>query len=60
MSKVAVLAVMAMGLLAGHRTAAASTAVTWECPEDYQVHEGLNVGFPHKGLQRSFWLYPPA
>ena len=60
MNKVAVLAVMAMGLLAGHRTAAASTAVTWECPQDYQVHEGLNVGFPHKGLQRSFWLYPPA
>lgn len=58
MNKVARLATAALGLLAPS-TAVAASAVTWECPAGYQVHEGLNVGFPHKGLQRSFWVYPP-
>jgi poly(3-hydroxybutyrate) depolymerase len=39
---------------------AAEPVATWECPEHYQVHEGLNTGFPHKGTNRSFWVYPPA
>ncbi|WP_372784629.1 hypothetical protein [Phenylobacterium sp.] len=34
--------------------------VRWECPHGYQVHEGLNVDFPHDGLKRSFWVYPPS
>jgi poly(3-hydroxybutyrate) depolymerase len=46
---------MVFGALAGP----AAAAVAWQCPDGYQVHEGLNVDFPHKGLKRSFWVYPP-
>lgn len=48
-------ALTACGALAGP----AAAAVAWQCPDGYQVHEGLNVDFPHKGLKRSFWVYPP-
>src|SRR5262249_31104740 len=60
-NKVILLATAMLGLLALPSTAgAARTAVTWECPEGFQVREALNVGLPHKGLKRSFWVYPPA
>jgi poly(3-hydroxybutyrate) depolymerase len=55
------LATATLALLARPSTAvAAEPAVTWECPEGYQVREGLNVDFPHKGMKRSFWVYPPV
>jgi hypothetical protein len=45
------LATATLALLARPSTAvAAEPAVTWECPEGYQVREGLNVDFPHKGV----------
>src|SRR5262245_4299552 len=60
-NKVIHLVTAMLGLLALPFTAvAAEPAVTWECPEGYQVREGLNVDFPHKGMKRSFWVYPPA
>ena len=33
--------------------------VKWQCPDGYQVKEGLNTDFPHKGLKRAFVVYPP-
>ncbi|MBB3893291.1 poly(3-hydroxybutyrate) depolymerase [Phenylobacterium haematophilum] len=32
--------------------------ITWECPDGYQVQEGLNVDFPHKGEKRAFYVHP--
>ena len=52
-------ALTAFGALVGPAAAAVAHAVAWQCPDGYQVHEGLNVDFPHKGLKRSFWVYPP-
>ena len=50
----------ALVLLHGGASAATrGQAVKWDCPNGYQVHEGLNVGFPHEGMKRSFWVYPP-
>jgi poly(3-hydroxybutyrate) depolymerase len=60
-NKVALLVAAALGLLAlASAAVAAGSAVARECPDGYQVHEGLNVGFPHNGMKRSFWVYPPA
>ncbi len=36
-----------------------AAAGPWRCPDGYQVHAGLNTGFPSAGLVRSFWVYPP-
>jgi poly(3-hydroxybutyrate) depolymerase len=47
------------GALVGSAAAAVAAPVAWQCPDGYQIHEGLNVDFPHKGLKRSFWVYPP-
>ena len=61
MNKVALLVAAALGFLAQASAAVATgSAVAWECPDGYQVHEGLNFGFPHNGMKRSFWVYPPA
>ncbi|MEW5686711.1 MAG: hypothetical protein AB1942_17475 [Pseudomonadota bacterium] len=54
------------GLLAGGAGAPAASAkapaaapnVTWECPDGYQVKEGLNVDFPHRGEKRAFYVHP--
>ena len=55
MNKGALLVAAALGLLTQATAAvAAGSAVAWECPGGYQVHEGLNVGFPHEGMNRSF------
>lgn len=40
-------------------TADSTTTVAWECPDGYEVKEGLNVDFPHKGQKRAFVVYPP-
>jgi poly(3-hydroxybutyrate) depolymerase len=58
-NKIAVSAAMALGLLALPSASVAAT-VRWGCPDNYQVHEGLNVDFPHEGIKRSFWVYPPT
>src|ERR1700722_18416154 len=55
MIRILISALMVFGAFAGP----AAAAVAWQCPDGYQVHEGLNVDFPHKGLKRSFWVYPP-
>ena len=31
----------------------------WTCPDSYAVKAGLNTDFPHKGLKRAFFVYPP-
>ncbi len=36
-----------------------SLAATWGCPVGYQVHEGLNTGFPSGGVERAFIVVPP-
>ena len=38
----------------------ATSATRYACPDGYQVKEGLNVGFPHKGETRAFVVVPPA
>jgi hypothetical protein len=32
----------------------------WTCPSNYAVKSGLNTDFPHKGMKRAFFVYPPA
>ena len=39
--------------------ASAVSPVKYECPDGYQVKEGLNVDFPHKGEMRAFVIAPP-
>jgi poly(3-hydroxybutyrate) depolymerase len=39
---------------------AAAPAIKYECPDGYQVKEGLNVDFPHKGEMRAFVVVPPT
>ena len=46
-------------LVVAWAASAAPASALWNCPNGYQVHAGLNVGFPHRGLKRSFWVYPP-
>ena len=47
-------------LLMGLAVAAPAVAATrYECPDGYQVKEGLNVDFPHKGEMRAFVVVPP-
>ena len=46
----------ALSLLAPAITLAATK---YECPDGYQVKEGLNVDFPHKGEKRAFVVVPP-
>ena len=36
-----------------------AAAKMWECPQGYQVHEGLNVDFPADGAKRAFIVNPP-
>jgi len=40
--------------------APAMAATTYDCPDGYQVHAGLNVDFPHKGEKRAFVVVPPT
>ena len=54
-----IVAVLALAAAAVSGTVQAAQ-VRWECPDGYQVHAGLNVDFPHKGLKRAFWVYPPV
>ena len=37
----------------------ASADMKWECPDGYEVKEGLNTGFPHEGIMRAFVVVPP-
>ena len=55
------LAAVAVALLAslGLASAASGAAVKWECPAGFEPKAGLNVDFPHEGMRRSFWVYPP-
>ena len=49
--------------LAPAATIAARTAtpeIGYECPDGYQVKEGLNTDFPHKGEMRAFIVVPPV
>ena len=39
--------------------AAGSAATKYACPDGYQVKDGLNVDFPHKGERRAFVVVPP-
>ena len=34
-------------------------AETWSCPDNYQVHAGLNTDFPSDGVMRAFIVVPP-
>lgn len=43
---------------AAPREQASSRVVKWECPDGYQVKEGLNVDFPSDGMKRAFVVYP--
>ena len=36
-----------------------SSAMTWECPDGYEVKEGLNTNFPSDGMMRAFIVVPP-
>lgn len=45
-------------VVAGIATTAA--AAPWACPAGYQVKEGLNTDFPHKGEMRAFVVVPPV
>lgn len=38
--------------------AAAVEPVKWQCPAGYEVKEGLNTDFPHKGMKRAFVVHP--
>ncbi len=48
-----------LALASAPPTRAAPASTAWMCPDGFKVHAGLNVDFPHKGLKRSFWVYPP-
>ena len=50
---------LAIGLLTCCAPAATQAAVKYECPDGYQVKDGLNVDFPHKGEKRAFVVVPP-
>lgn len=52
------LAALALGL-AAIGTSAAHAALRGECPDGYQVKDGLNVDFPHEGERRAFVVVPP-
>ena len=38
---------------------AGGSAAFWSCPDGYQVKEGLNTGFPSRGMMRAFIVVPP-
>jgi poly(3-hydroxybutyrate) depolymerase len=38
--------------------AAQSAAAKWECPDGYEVKEGLNTNFPSDGMMRAFVVVP--
>lgn len=38
--------------------AAQAGPIAWECPDGFEVKEGLNVDFPHAGEKRAFYVYP--
>lgn len=40
--------------------AAEPTSFAWECPEGFEVQEGLNTNFPSDGMQRAFVVIPPG
>ena len=51
-----------VGLAAGFSLLLAPAAMAttkYACPDGYQVKEGLNVDFPHKGEKRAFVVVPP-
>ena len=61
--KLLVLTLLFAGLAPAAVTAAApatATPLKGECPDGYQVKEGLNVDFPHKGEMRAFVVNPPV
>lgn len=35
-----------------------SSDLKWECPDGYEVKEGLNTNFPHEGMMRAFVVVP--
>lgn len=45
--------------LAAAAASPAHAALQGECPDGYQVKDGLNVDFPHKGEKRAFVVVPP-
>ena len=59
MTRRVAMAVLAWAWLGLTHGAAAAPALEGRCPSGYEVHPGLNVDFPHGGLRRSFWVYPP-
>jgi len=55
---------IAAGLLAlsgcvAPQEGAGGSAAFWSCPDGYQVKEGLNTGFPSRGMMRAFIVVPP-
>lgn len=40
-------------------SAADDWQIEWACPAGFEVKEGLNTGFMHKGLERAFVVHPP-
>jgi poly(3-hydroxybutyrate) depolymerase len=56
------LAMLAAAVLAAAATAGSAHAgvLSGACPDGYQVREGLNRDFPHAGMKRAFYVYPPS
>ncbi len=55
MARSVVLVAAAFSLL----SAPLAYAMTWRCPDGYQVHAGLNTDFPSDGVRRAFIVLPP-
>jgi poly(3-hydroxybutyrate) depolymerase len=53
------LAGLAAGALAALAPAAGIAATKYACPAGFEVKEGLNTNFPHKGEMRAFVVVPP-
>lgn len=55
----ALLAGLALGAAPAVSHAAGHPGSRYACPDGYQVKDGLNVDFPHKGEARAFVVVPP-
>jgi len=51
-------AMLALGACLSPQQEAATSNVKWECPQGFEVKEGLNTSFPSDGLMRAFVVYP--
>ena len=51
-------ALSALACAAGPAQAERPKPINWECPDGYQVKEGLNLDFPSAGEKRAFFVHP--